>query len=507
MVSYARAPRPYSMQEAISPDNDGVTLAPASRSVAFAIISVVFIFSLIIPVSFVLGQIRLSPYRIILLTSLIPTLGMWLAGKAGRIRVADILVLAFASWTVISTLRNMGLGSYQFAGIYFIETVGAYMLGRVFVRDLAEFLKVTKALFWVLMILAPFAAAESYLFRPVYAPLFAPLGKIVNFAGIDPRMGLNRAQTAFEHPILYGVFCASTFSLLYFLPRRNAPGKVAGLRRAFVSMVATFFSLSSGAFIPVAIQIGLIAWNRILASITGRWKLLVGLVVAAYVFVDLLSNRTPFEVFASLLAFNGSTYYWRVLIFTYGMQNVWAHPLLGYGTGGNWVRPSWMVTATVDNFWLLMAMRYGIPAFLFSFGTLLAVVTTLIRTRIVDPIVAHQRLALVFVHVAVAIAIGTVFLWNASYVYFMFMLGASLWIADWPVAEEMAKGGIETEGDPLSERVSPYSRQTRSQRKRFETTGKRDSPAQKGPQRRQHRRVETRASKYRDHKRQTDEGH
>jgi hypothetical protein len=34
---------------------------------------------------------------------------------------------------------------------------------------------------------------------------------------IEPRMGLERTFGPFDHPILYGVFCASAFSLAYFV--------------------------------------------------------------------------------------------------------------------------------------------------------------------------------------------------------------------------------------------------------------------------------------------------
>jgi len=36
-----------------------------------------------------------------------------------------------------------------------------------------------------------------------------------------------------------------------------------------------------------------------------------------------------------------------------------AHPVFGIGYG-DWARPNW-IPASVDNFWLLTAMRHGVP--------------------------------------------------------------------------------------------------------------------------------------------------
>ena len=63
------------------------------------------------------------------------------------------------------------------------------------------------------------------------------------------------------------------------------------------------------------------------------------------------------------LTFNSGTAYWRLHIWNFGSAEVWRNPLFGIGLN-DWARPSWMWTASVDNFWLLTAMRYGIPAFL-----------------------------------------------------------------------------------------------------------------------------------------------
>jgi len=507
MVSYARSryeepAAAASEMLATAPDAGDPLHERATASTFGKVIAVAFIISLIIPVYFTIASMRLSPYRVILLLSFIPTLGIWMSGKAGRLRTADFLLIGFCLWSMLATVQNNGFGRFQFSAMYVVETLGAYMLGRVLVRDLNSFLVVTRTLFWVLLFLIPFAAIESYTAKSFYLSLFKVFGQTIAPSGYDPRLGLDRAQVAFDHPILYGVFASSTFSLLYFMPRRKDPLKVAGLWRAFASLGATFFSLSSGAFIPIGMQLGLIAWDRILTFIRWRWKLLVGLFVLAYVTVDMLSNRTPFQVFASMLAFNGSTYYWRVLIYQYGMQNVWADPLFGFGLGGNWVRPSWMATSTVDNHWLLMAMRYGIPGFLLIFGTYVTIIISLIRAKISSQVVANQRQALIFAFIGTGIAMSTVFLWNSVYVHLMFLLGASMWICDWEdnnpetaVAAEAPDTAPEPQ-EPAT--ISMFTRQKRDALKRHRDSGSTPAPAREP---RKYSRVEPRRAQDNRHKR------
>ena len=74
----------------------------------------------------------------------------------------------------------------------------------------------------------------------------------------------------------------------------------------------------------------------------------------------------------SYATFSAHTAYWRSIIFDWGMVNVWANPIFGLGLN-DWVRPRYMVSGSMDNFWLVVAVRYGIPGFaLLAAGYLIA---------------------------------------------------------------------------------------------------------------------------------------
>ena len=68
-----------------------------------------FLVALVVPWLIFIGTVRLSVYRIVLLVMVLPCLGMWMAGKAGRIRIADIALLLFWFWCSLSIIVRDGM--------------------------------------------------------------------------------------------------------------------------------------------------------------------------------------------------------------------------------------------------------------------------------------------------------------------------------------------------------------------------------------------------------------
>lgn len=425
---------------------------PASK----AILAIIFVAALLIPVRVYLGALMLNPPRIVLLLLFIPMIGSWMSGRYGRILTTDWLVIAFIGWFGLAFLVTTGFSAIDFVGIAVIETFGAYLVGRCFVRSADDFRRVVRFLFAMLIIMIPAAVLESVYKMRIYNDLFSFLGQTFPWVDYAPRMGLYRAQVVFEHPILYGVFVSMTFTLLFLMPRTSGKG-VYGAWRAWAAGVASFFSLSSGAYLSIMTQVGLLAWDRIMKANPNRWKLLIILTAIAYVAVDLLSNRTPFQVFASYMTFNAGTAYWRILIFEYGMQNVWNNPVFGLGFG-NWVRPGWMKSASVDNFWLMTAMRTGIPSFLLIAAAYATLVWQLTRQTIVDPERRAIRKAIVINFVGLAIALATVHVWGPTYMFMMFLMGASGWLLTTPEPAQASEDGMQGAAPEDPQTTSRYTR-------------------------------------------------
>ncbi len=419
--------------------------------------AILFVITLFIPLQYRLGSLLLTPQRIMLLVLFFPALFMWLSGRAGRFLAADFLILAYLVWGALSFLSNHGTRLIQLIGITTVETFGAYLVARCFIRTTDDLRRVAKTLFILMLFMIPAAALESLTKARIYNDLFGMLGHTFPWVNYEPRMGMYRAQAVFEHPILYGVFTSMAFSLIYLTPR---PGKqkVYGWWRAWAVGAAGFFSLSSGAYLSIMTQIGLMVWDRLTRAVRNRWKIFIALVIAGYVTIDLLSNRTPFQVFASYMTFNSGTAYWRILIFRYGMENVWAHPIFGIGLS-NWSRPSWMHTSSVDNFWLLTAMRNGIPAFLLIAAAFTVTVLKLSFMQIRDFALDKARYAMIFGILGLSMALASVHVWGATYMFMMFILGLSSAVLTMP---EPA-GGDDTgqeDPEPLA-KPDPRARYTR----------------------------------------------
>lgn len=386
-----------------------------------------FIVSLALPFFFYVGPTRMSPYRLMLVVTFVPCLMAWLSGALGKPRIADIFMLLTAAWgaMVLVVMHGADKG-LQSGGIFIIETFGAFLFGRRYIRDVVAFQRMVKFLVMMVIVLLPFAIYENITGSPLLIELFGKIFLVYDVIQDEPRLGLRRAQGPFEHFILFGVVCSSVFALSFYAlgPARRLGGKLAS---GLVAM-AVFSSLSAGALLSVAVQVILIVWDKITARMMRRWMILAGIVIMGFLVVDFASNRTPFEVFISYLTFNADTSYMRVLIWHYGSEAVMLHPILGNGLN-DWERPEWM-PGSIDNFWLVNAVRYGIPGCAFMIGGFLSVCFGLGRLKNLSARAVQCRKGLLISLCGLIVSLCTVHVWDAPYVLITFLLGSGMWMYD-----------------------------------------------------------------------------
>ncbi|ONF96201.1 O-antigen ligase family protein [Sphingomonas jeddahensis] len=409
-----------------------VARTPAAVKAAIA----AFVASLFLPTIYTLGSINLSPTLLLLILGFPPLLGMWAAGRAGPRMAIDMLVLAFAFWAAGTRLTLLDFNeALEPGGVVLLQSAGGYLAGRVLVRDAATTRLAFGAAIAGIALMIPFLLWESVTGTKPLLELAGLFGKTLAPTQMDPRWGFRRAQGMFEHPILLGIFCATLVSATLFM---FPGGRMRAMRwlGAPLVVLAAMTSFSTGALLSMNTQFGLIAWNAALRRVASRWTILIWLVVALYVTADLLSNRTPFHLFVDYATFNSQSSYNRILIWQFGSAAVMESPLLGHGTD-DWERPSYM-SSSMDNFWLVIAYRYG----LIGFGLLAAAfVLTIIRIgrhHGADADINAMRRGAIFALVATMIAIVSVHLWNNSYIWLMFMLGAVAWMT---VPDRMAPPG------------------------------------------------------------------
>lgn len=411
------------------------------------------------PLTFTISGAFLNVHRAMMLLLIVPLFVGWASGKApGRILFPDILLVLAVLWMLMALLANHPAEEiFIFWLSQATETIGPYLLARLLIRNKASFLFFVKCYTILILFFLPFAMIESVSDRTILVNIFdmIPGTGTHDNVGYGERLGLTRAQVTFEHPILYGSYCAIPLALI-LISLKAAPSisKFGRWARALGTVAAVFFSVSSGALAAAVVQIGLMLWDRIFQSVKARWKLFTGLFASGYLFVDILSNRAPLVVLISYVTFSPSTAFHRVLIWRYGTDDVTSNPFFGIGLN-DWTRPIWMLPS-VDNFWLLWAMRYGLVGFL-----LLAIPIILILYRVIrrdfseDPSLGYCRKGYVFSVIGVSTALATVAFWGGSYAMLCFLIGSGVWMltAEPEVAEEK-------KAEPADAAASP-SRYTR----------------------------------------------
>jgi hypothetical protein len=244
----------------------------------------------------------------------------------------------------------------------------------------------------------------------------------------DTRWGMRRVQTIFEHPILYGVIVANSFGIIVgSLASALSTGK--RLLVIVIVTLATFLCLSAGPITGLVAQLGLVIWARLTRNISGRWAIIVGGIIFSYVLISLLSNQSVFEFYITHFSFDQENAYYRVLIWDFGTESSALHPMFGVGFK-EWERPDWM-PPSIDMFWLFNAIKFGQPA---AFAIGLATFYLFFKTSTLklddDPASSSFRFGYCLSLIGFFLAGWTVHYWNATYVYFMFILGCGGWLCE-----------------------------------------------------------------------------
>ncbi len=389
----------------------------------------IYVYAAILPIGFQLGPLAMTSLRLVLLIMVIPLLINLLAKRYGPILPTDYLFIAHIFWAIIALAYNNPDKVIEQAGSVGLEFLGGYLIGRAYVRTPEAFLALSRRLVFIILLMLPFTLYETLTGHPIIVETIRKVPGLssVTISNADKRMGLERVQLTFAHPIHFGLFCSVALSMS-FVALRGISGTIWRYLSSMVVAGSGFLALSSGALLAIFLQFGLFAWSWIFAPVKQRWWILFGLFVLFYIGVDLFSNRSPIKVLMTYATFSSHTAYWRGIIFEWGMVNVWANPIFGIGLN-DWVRPRFMVSGSMDNFWLVMGVRYGIPGFLLlAVGYALATAQVMRRNFDADSVVLHIRRGWVFTILGLSFTLCTVHIWSSIYSYVFFTFGSGMWL-------------------------------------------------------------------------------
>tara|TARA_B100001123_G_scaffold451055_1_gene626413 strand:- start:2234 stop:3628 length:1395 start_codon:yes stop_codon:yes gene_type:complete len=380
--------------------------------------------------SLAIGSLRLSPYRMLLIVGSLMALTRLLSGRCGRVILTDWFIAGHVFWVLLSLFQYGGIGTgFESGGVYGLEAAGSYLLARAYIRNSSDYRAMLKLHLMLVAVLAVCVIPESltgiHFVRDVARSVLGGVGPHY----MDPRLGLERAFGPFEHPILLGVFASSVLTGAV-LVLGMGQASVGNIKRIALVGITTLMSLSGGPIVAFALQAVLIGWERVSRLLRGRWYVALSGLGFLYIAIDLISTRTPVLVFIQYLTFSRESAYNRVHIWNYGTEEILRYPMFGIGLG-DWERASWM-SSSMDNFWLLTAMRYGLPALLFLLAAIVALLFALIRKHNVDPILRQSRLAWGITMISLAVVGLTVHFWNNIFCLFFFLIGSGAWMATMP---------------------------------------------------------------------------
>ncbi len=112
------------------------------------------------------------------------------------------------------------------------------------------------------------------------------------------------------------------------------------------------------------------------------------------------------------------------------MVNVWANPIFGIGLN-DWVRPDYLHSSSVDNFWLLTTMRFGIPGFIvLALGYGAALWQMALRPFAEGTVLFNLRRAWMFTFMGLTFSLVTVDVWTTVYSFVFFLFGAGIWMLE-----------------------------------------------------------------------------
>ena len=426
----------------------------------------------------------MSVTRIILMVIIVPLTVQLFSGRYGRILPVDWLFFLYIGWMTLSMSVVSPDRVIENTGSAAIEFLGAYLVGRAFIRSRDDLILLTKLVVAVVICTLPLALLETATGQPLILNLIQGLPGLSSYANVNnaTRMGLERVQTVFYHPIHYGLFCSMSFGLIYVGLAHVVTMRTRWLCAAALSL-GVFLSLSSGALLALLLQIFLIGWSVMFRNVEKRWLVLLCVFAVMYVFLDITSNRSPIRVFMSYATFSAHNAYWRSIIFEWGVMNIMGNAAEGipaaklFGIGlSDWVRPSYMHSGSMDNFWLVVAVRNGLPAFAALAGGYVWVLWKVGRRDLGgDPVLLDLRRAWMISFAGLTFTLATVHIWGSIFSFVFFMFGAGVWFV---TAEPEARGDTPEPAPEVPDRSrESYTRFPRGPSGSPTGSGRRPAPA------------------------------
>lgn len=396
------------------------------------ILAVVFLYLLLLPEQFnpTIGGIYLSPFRAFLLVA---SLYLMVGGLRGAIRFVwpDLFIVLGMAWIWLASYMTSGsvLTAVVMGGSHTVDIGLSYFLARTAIQtptDLRRFLILIAP---GIAIVGAIIVTESLTHTLILQRIAGALTGMPYPQRLDVRMGLMRGFGPFPHPILAGI-CLGSLLPIYLLSGLRGWPRLIGA----VGTIGGMLTMSSAAILAIVVGGILCAYDWLSERIANlNWRLFLLFATVLYVVVELTTKLGFYNLLVRYASLNSASAYNRVLIWQFGTENVARNPWFGIGYS-DWDRPKWMLSDSFDHFWLLLALRFGIPLTFFLLGaSLMAVAMIGIRSRKMNFHDARLARGVAISLAVFVLGLNSVSLWMSPLAWFFMLIGLSVSLGSEPV--------------------------------------------------------------------------
>ncbi|PEQ10947.1 hypothetical protein B2G71_19190 [Novosphingobium sp. PC22D] len=390
------------------------------------------------------GQYLYAPRILSIL--LLPWILIHLLRGTFRVHLADAGVLLGCAWMVLSFAVYYGTVADTMRAVAIVFDMAIpYLLARMSITSFFDLRRTlilfAPGIFIAGALLVVESISHTAIVKPLASAIFGNLpqfesGGVVaasrDYEGF--RFGLLRASGGFPHPILAGLYLVSSLTI-YAMSRLRGWPMFAGIAAGLTA----FFTVSSTAFLSFFLFLIFMIYDRI-QRITSflSWRRFM-LITGIPLFVLQFGSKNGVIAILGRYALDPQTAFYRKLIWQYGTQSVFKHPWFGIGFT-SYERLPWMVES-IDNYWLLLAVRHGFLAPVLILCTVIPTIWLLamrgIRRSEDDRMLSVGLASSLFM---MTLLVFTVAIFGGFTAWFYSVLGLSLSAALSPIKPDLTHG-------------------------------------------------------------------
>jgi hypothetical protein len=368
-----------------------------------------------------IGGLMFSPGRLAITVLFFPALLGFFRGLSRglySISGADVFMLALSAWMMAAPWFSDNSGSSPLlAGSEVLELFGAFLIGRTYIhgRPALEYFMQTLAVIACVVTLIGITdiIAGHYFVYDTTARWFGQ-----PFYGAVERSGMLRAESTFDHPILFGAFgviCATLF-LHHKMNRRR-------FLYVSVGICAGLLSISAGPLLAFSLMVAAYLYGKVMSNFAWRWKALWG-AFGLFLCVLFSVSNSPIGWICDHLTFDAESAYFRLATWYAAFDRISESPWVGFfrEKSGNE-----FLDRSIDSVWLVCALLYGLPMVALL---ILANLASFLRTKPITQPLTEDEVFTIWMRRGLTATLGmfifiglTVHYWNAMWMFWGLCIG------------------------------------------------------------------------------------